>query len=108
MALAGLVAGVSAGHAKVVNYCDSIIWLRSVMPGGATEYVITVPPGNSFEEPWLGVGRAIKVSHEDLTRPGPPVSHLILGYTWDSNDPDVVWLVSLGLDGYREMLTSLE
>jgi hypothetical protein len=108
MALAGLFAGVSAGHAKVVNYCDSIVWLRSVQPGGETEYVITIPPGNSFEEPYLGVGRAIKVSKEDLATPGPPVSHLILGYTWDSNDAGVVWLASLSLGGYREMLTFLE
>jgi hypothetical protein len=92
VALASLFAGIYAGRAQVINNCNSIIWVRSIRAGGETEYMTTVPPRNSFAEPFLGIGRAIKISKEDLARPGAPVPHLILGYTWESSNAGVVWL----------------
>jgi hypothetical protein len=91
LVLASLFAGTFAGSAVVSNNCGFTVYVRSIEAGGKTTFTTSIGPRFSYAEPYLGAGQAIKLSREDMTRPGPPVAHLILGYTYETSNPGVVW-----------------
>jgi hypothetical protein len=94
ISLASLLPIAYAGSAIVTNNCGFPIFVRSIQAGGETTFTTRIGPRVSYSEPYLGAGRAIKLSREDLARPGPPVAHLIFGYTVESSNPGVVWFAS--------------
>lgn len=84
--LACLWQGGVAAQAQAYFNNDSgeTVYLRSSGPGDTNAFNYTVPPNSFYHENLWGLGHVIKISAEVIDRPGPPVAHIVWGY---SNQP---------------------
>jgi hypothetical protein len=83
--LACLWQGSLAAEAIFINNSGQTVHLRSSGPGDTDPYNYTVPSNTYYHENQWGLGHVIKLSAEIIDRPGPPVAHIVWGY---SNQPD--------------------